>query len=81
MRKESPAHRPLTLTTSNGIFRSKYSGVAPMRMPWPFKGGRPAAVMAVSRTFTNFERVRGVKPVLERYANRGTAAGGSFTWK
>ena len=60
MRKESPAHWPLTLTTLNRIFRSKYSSVAPMCMPWPFKGGRPAAVMAVSRTFRNFECMRGV---------------------
>ena len=58
IRKESPAHQPLTLMTSNGIFQSKYSSVAPMHMPWPFKGRRSAAVMAVSRTFRNFKLSR-----------------------
>ena len=55
--------------------------MAPMRMPCPFRGGIPATAKAVSRTFKNFERVRGVKPDFERYAKRGTAAGGSSTRK
>ena len=32
-----------------------------MRMPCPFRGGIPATAKAVSRTFKNFERVRGSK--------------------
>ena len=39
-------HRPLAFITSNFTPRRIYSGVAPILIPWPCKGSRPAAPAA-----------------------------------
>ena len=52
-------HLPLTLTTSKGTLRSRYSRVEPMWMPWPCRGGLPEAFSADAKRERNLLRVRG----------------------
>ena len=50
--KELEVHRPICFTTSNGIPRSKYSNVEPIRKLWPVRNG----ILAFSEANLIFQR-------------------------
>ena len=71
----------MDLTTSKGTPLSKYSSMAPMRIPWPLKESKPNSDAARLIRLRNSLLVSARKPLGCLHEKRGWSFGDLFTEK
>ena len=71
----------MDLTTSKGTPLNKYSSVAPMHMPWPFRGSMPSSEATKLICLRNLVLMRGRIPLGCFQENKGWSSGGSLIRK